>query len=174
MEQSDWHPEEEQYLKDMCAACVKLAAKYRTMHDRHRVLLHRLKIPAIVVGSASGVASFGAQQFPPILQKHLAIGVGIVSVAIAILNTLESYFKVGEVTAASEATIRALQRLRDDIHKELQLPMHLRSSDGITFLRDAYVRYQQIIGEAPLPRRSTVDSRQEDAMRPPPVPAAVP
>ena len=145
-----WLKEEEEYLRGLCANCTRLANVYKGVYAKYKRMQTRLRMPAIIVGSLTGIASFGTSTFPTAAQSYVSIVVGVISVGIAILNTVESFFKVSETTSAASATIVALERLQDDVLKELALPIQDRTTNGITFLRDVYVRYQQILNQAPV------------------------
>lgn len=145
----EWAHEEETYLKEVMKSCDDHAKLFHKVHKKYREFQTRLKIPLIIVGSFSGVASFGTASFPEQWQQFVSLIVGVVSIVIAILNTIESYYKVVETTGESLNTASALERLRDDINKELSIPPASRETRGITYLRDCYVRYQQIVSQSP-------------------------
>lgn len=145
-----WLPDEEIYLHSIQKSCEHLSKLYLQKYKSSKALQTKLKLPAIVVGSFTGVASFGSDAFPKHSQKYVSIGVGIISICIAILNTIESYLKVGENTNSAISAASALQQLREDINKELCLPSSDRIDSGIIFLRDVYTRYVQILTQAPV------------------------
>jgi hypothetical protein len=144
-----WLPEEEMYLHSIQKSAESLAAIYMSEFRHLRTVQAKFKIPIIIVGSFTGVTSFGTEIFPKGAQKWIAVGVGVVSICIAILNSIESYLKIGESANAAINTSNALQQLREDINKELSLPIEDREAAGITVLRDCYTRYQQIVSQAP-------------------------
>lgn len=145
-----WLPEEEIYLHSIQQSCEHLSKLYLAKYKACKSLQTKLKLPAIIVGSFTGIASFGSDSFPPNSQKYVSISVGIITIGIAILNTIESYLKVGENTNSAITAASALQQLREDIHRELSLPISDRIDSGIVFLRDIYTRYVQILTQAPI------------------------
>ena len=145
-----WTQEEEIYLHSIQLSSEELSNTYLNTFRRLRNIQAKIKIPIIIVGSFTGITSFGTDTFPQKAQKWVSIGVGIISIVIAVLNTIESYFKIGENANAAINTTNALQQLREDINKELSLPAIDRQAPGLTFLRDCYTRYQQIISQAPI------------------------
>lgn len=144
-----WIADEEIYLHSIQKSCETLSNEYLKKHRKWMGLQARIKIPVIVIGSFTGITSFGTETFPQNSQKWISVGVGIITVAIAILNTIESYFKIGENANAAITASNALQQLREDINKELSIPEEDRQSPGVTFLRDCFTRYQQILSQAP-------------------------
>lgn len=145
-----WTEEEELYLQSIQDSCEKLSAVYLAGYKRLHRIQAKIKIPVIIIGSFTGITSFGAETFPKYAQKWVSVGVGVVTIGIAILNTIESYFKISENCNAAINTTNALQQLREDINKELSLPTNDRQAPGLTFLRDIYTRYQQILSQAPM------------------------
>lgn len=145
-----WLPDEEIYLHQIQKSCENLSKLYLAKYRACKSLQTKLKLPAIVIGSFTGIASFGSSSFPPDSQHYVSIGVGIVTMCIAILNTIESYLKVGENTNSAISAATALQQLREDVNKELCLPASDRIDSGIVFLRDIYTRYVQILNQAPV------------------------
>lgn len=144
-----WNQDEEIYLHSIQKSCESLSNQYLDKHRKWRLLQAKIKIPVIVIGSFTGITSFGTETFPLESQKWISVGVGVITVGIAILNTIESYFKIGESANAALNASNALQQLREDINKELSIPEEDRQSPGITFLRDCFTRYQQILNQAP-------------------------
>lgn len=144
-----WTQSEEVYLHTIQTACEELSNAYLETYRRLRNIQARIKIPIIIVGSFTGITSFGTETFPQSVQKWVSAGVGVVTICIAIVNSIESYFKIGENANAAINTTNALQQLREDINKELSLPEDDRQAPGLTLLRDCYTRYQQIMSQAP-------------------------
>lgn len=145
-----WLQDEEIYLHSIQKSCEHLSRLYLDKYRQCKSLQTKLKLPAIIVGSFTGITSFGTDSFPQSGRRFVSIAVGIVSIGIAILNTIESYLKVGENTNSAITAATALQKLREDINKELSLPVADRCDNGIIFLRDVYTRYQQILATAPI------------------------
>jgi hypothetical protein len=146
----DWLTEEEDYLRIIATTSIKLSKCYHSIYFKRKTTQTKLKIPAIIIGSFSGVASFGTTTFPKDTQKWVAIIVGVVNICIATLNTLETFFKIGEDMNSAKATSEQLRKIAEDIEKELCLPEENRATSGIQFLRDTYTRYQQVVSNAPM------------------------
>ena len=147
--QMSWLADEEIYLHTIQKSCETLSNEYLKKHRKWKKLQARIKIPVIIIGSFTGITSFGTETFPQYAQKWISVGVGVITVGIAILNTIESYFKIGENANSAINASNALQKLREDINKELSIPEEDRQAPGVTFLRDCFTRYQQILSQAP-------------------------
>lgn len=144
-----WHAEEERYLKQLMSSCESLAQRFKTEHDRVKTLQSRLRIPVIVLSTLAGTASFGSGTFPGSMQMAVGIGVGLVNLAIAIGNAVEAYLKWGDQISACIKASLDLQKLKEKIYLELQLPVDERETDGITMARNSYVEYESIMSAVP-------------------------
>jgi hypothetical protein len=114
----------------------------------HRIQT-KLRLPAIILSSCSGVASFGSSGFTPNTMRYITIGVGVINVLIAIIQTYESYLKIGDIVSKSLSASQSLKKLADDIQCEIFIPIEDRNANGVTFLRDCFSRYQAILDQAP-------------------------
>lgn len=144
-----WLPEEEIYLQDLSRLCQTLSGKYKVYHELYKRRDARFKIPSIIISSITGLTSFGTSNFPPDYIHWVSISVGIASLFIALLNSIEAYMKIGEITAGCIIASINLQKLKEHIDIELFIPVESRSSKGIDFLRDCHIRYEKIIDNSP-------------------------
>ena len=144
-----WMLQEEDYLRHLQLSCTKFSMAYSKLYAALNRKQRYFKIPAIIFGSASGMAAFGTNTFPGVMREYMPVIVGSISVFVAVINSIESYLKVSENMQASLTTHNAFQKLHDDIERELGIHVSNRNGSGINFLRDTYTRYQQIISSAP-------------------------
>lgn len=149
MADARWLDEEEIYLRNLSGLCQELSGRYKKNYEMYKVIQAKFRIPSIVISSITGLTSFGSSNFPPEYRVWVSISVGIASLSIAILNSIESYMKISEnLTGASQASIE-LHKLKEYIDMELALPKENRLTQGIIFLRDCYTRYERILEIAP-------------------------
>lgn len=144
-----WLPEEEVYLRDVSKLCQELSAKYKRYYELYKNRQAKFKIPSIIISSVTGLTSFGTSNFPEKYQKWVSIAVGASSLFIALLNSIESYMKIGETMSGCLQTSISLQKLKEFIDIELSLPLDDRSTQGILFLRDCYSKYEKILDLSP-------------------------
>lgn len=144
-----WHEAEEGYLKQLHDLSLRLSKKYMDLYKVVHAKQTNLRLPAIIMSSLSGVASFGTTTFPSYTQRYVSIAIGLINVSIAMIQTYESYLKIGDIVAKSLTVSTSLKKLADDIFCELFIPVVDRNDDGIVFLRDCANRYQVIIEQAP-------------------------
>lgn len=139
-----WLLEEEVYLKDLSRLSQELSCKFKRYHDIYKERQAKFKIPSIIISSITGIISFGTSNFPPQYSNYVSIGVGISSLFIALLNSIESYMKIGENMSGSIQASMSFQKLKESIDVELTLPIEDRVSQGIIFLRECYSQYEKI------------------------------
>lgn len=145
----EWYDKEESYLKQLHDMCLVQSKEYMDLYRKTHATQTKLRLPAIVMSSFSGVASFGTSSFPKALQKFVSIGVGLINISIAMIQTYESYLKIGDIVSKSLTVANSMKKLADDIYCEIFIPTEDRETAGITFLRDCFSRYQAIIENAP-------------------------
>lgn len=145
----EWLPGEERYLEKLRHIVREMYSEYKELHVYSRTIHRRIRLPAIVISSLGGVASFGTTTFPTTIQKYVSIAVGATSILIALLNTIEGFLKLEERASGSLTATRSLEKLCDDIECEISLPVRDRQTTGAVFVRDCYMRFQQILDSAP-------------------------
>jgi hypothetical protein len=144
-----WFDKEEEYLKYLQQLSQHLSDRYMDLYKITHAKQTKLRLPAIVLSSFSGVASFGSSSFPADYQKYVSIVVGLINITIAMIQTYESYLKISDTVSKALTVATNLKKLADDIHCEMYIPIEDRETNGITFLRDAFSRYGAIIYQAP-------------------------
>jgi hypothetical protein len=158
-----WCEREEEYLELLHKTCLELAEVYRKLYVESSRIQNKLRLPAIILSSLSGAASFGASSFasssadPTKTQGYISISIGIVNVFIATIQTYESFKKIADTVSKSISTCLALKKLSEDIHCMIFIPPGDRDTAGVMYLRDAFNRYQSIIDQAPALEFATKD-----------------
>lgn len=145
-----WLPEEEAYLTEMSRTCEVLSTKYKHYYEVYKKAQARFKIPSIIISSLTGLTSFlGTSDFPEETRNWIPIAVGISSLFIAILNSIESYMKIGETMSGCLQSSISLQKLKETIDLEIAVPIDDRNDNGIVFVRECYAKYEKILELAP-------------------------
>lgn len=152
----EWSHEQEQYLQDLKCISEELSlihkASFRELKKKERYY----RIPCIIIGSISGTMSFGTNTFPASFQRFVSILVGGVSLSIAILQSIESYLKIGERMAGHISASQGYSKLAEDIHLELRLQIDDRCSTGISFTRACYERFEKLNSIAPYTKEALI------------------
>jgi hypothetical protein len=144
-----WFDTEENYLNMLSIKYEELADQYMLLYEGSFKKQTGFRLPAIALSSISGIFSFGSSSFPTNSQKYVSIGVGIINIFIAMLQTFESYFKVNDIVVKSLNVSLTLRKLSDKIHCELCIPVANRTSSGDQYLRDIQNEYEKVISDAP-------------------------
>ncbi|QIG60185.1 hypothetical protein [Dishui Lake large algae virus 1] len=158
-----WCEREEEYLQLLQKTCLELSEVYRLLYISTSKIQNKLRLPAIILSSLSGAASFGSASFaeatanPARSQNYISISIGIVNVFIAMIQTYESFKKIADTVSKSISTSTALKKLSEDIHCMVFIPTGDRDTAGIMYLRDAFNRYQSIMDQAPPLEHATND-----------------
>lgn len=149
-----WKPDQEAYLRELSKVCLTLSVRYKIEYDHYRKLEARFQLPAIVVSSGIGLTAFGTNQFNADAQRTINITMGVVGLCLGILNSVQSYLKIGANMSGCLLASCNLQRLKESVDLELSLPVEDRSNSGLVFLREAYNNYETHISAAPPVLRS--------------------
>jgi hypothetical protein len=150
----EWLPEEVSYLKCLSKTSEELSVKLKRTYSRYKKYQARFRIPAIIVSALAGLFSFGNANFPQQYQSLVSVVTGCCSVAIAVLNSIETYMKIGETMSSCMVAAMAFHRLKERIDCELSLPIADRSVDGLRFVRECAQTYERIYQTAPSLLRS--------------------
>jgi len=148
-EANRWLYEEELYLRELSRLCQELSNKYKLYYELYKKRQARFRIPSIIISSVTGLLSFGSTNYPENSRKYVSITVGIASLCIALLNSIETYMKIGENMTGSAQASNELQKLKEYIDMEISIPLEHRPTQGIIFLRDCYTRYERIMDISP-------------------------
>lgn len=144
-----WPREEEEYLMKVSDQCQHLSIQYNEIYNTYKVHETRFKLPVIILGSVVGMLSFGASQFGPDNTDRITIGVGVSSIVISVVSSIEAYLKIGETMTNSLVTATHLKKLKEKIDIELAVTAPYRTSSSTLFLRTCHGEYMDIIEKAP-------------------------
>lgn len=160
-----WPREEEEYLMKVSDQCQDLSTKYNEIYNTYKVHETRFKLPVIVLGSVVGMLSFGASQFGNDNTDRITIGVGVSSIVISIISSIEAYLKIGETMTNSLVTATQLKKLKEKIDIELAVLPEYRTSLSTVFLRQCHGEYMDIIEKAPPLQFKGILSRLRNSLR---------
>lgn len=141
----EWSPENEKILVEWCdiAQCYKWLnrrahAKYSTLHAYYT-------IPAIVLSTITGTASFAQQNLPDNMKAYAPAIIGSVNIAIGILATLQQFLKISELNEAHRVASIAWDKFARNIRIEIAKAPDERPDAGIflKFNRDEYDRLME-------------------------------
>ena len=144
-----WKPDQESYLRELSKVCETLSTRYKQEYDHYRKLEAKFQIPAVIVSASLGIAAFGNNQFSLDAQRNINITMGIVGLALGILNSVQSYLKIAATASGCLLASANLQKLKESVDLEVSLSVEDRTTSGIVFLRNAASEYEKFIDAAP-------------------------
>lgn len=145
---TDWCEQEEKYLTELIKISQYFSQRYNLTFLQYKRIQNRMRIPQIVLSSAGALISFGSSAFPN-YNSEISISVGVSSLIVALIGSIEGLFKVNEtITGALQASIDFM-KLAESITVELCLPRHKRNSSGLLYVRQSFSLFERITETAP-------------------------
>jgi hypothetical protein len=140
----EWNPRLEHYFAGTGEKANSLSWLHKKSEARYSRLRNYTDLPVIVLGVLNGATSIGsASLFGD--DKMASVGVGIVALGAALLNTISSYF--GWARRAEGHRIASLQysKLYRFLCVQMSLPRHERMtpSDLLRHTKESYDRLQE-------------------------------
>jgi len=134
-----WNPDLENVVKNDGEQCQSLFWMHNEADNWSAKRNDGIQIPAIILASVTGFLSATSTLIPP-------VGIGAMALSVGILNTLNAYYKFGQISEAHRLTAQLYFKAYKITETELALPIHQREH-AITILqnlRDTMVRISEI------------------------------
>lgn len=141
----EWSPENEKILVEWC----DVAQCYKWLNMRSHTKFSRLHawftIPAIILSTISGTASFAQSSFPVSTQVYVPMAVGSLNIFIGILTTIQQYLKISELNESHRVSSIAWDKFARNIRIELAKKPEERLDAGafIKHCRDEFDRLME-------------------------------
>ena len=130
----EWSPENEAILVEWC----DIGSVYKWLHTRAQQMYSRLHawftIPAIVLSTISGTASFAQTSLPLAYQSYSPLAIGGLNIFIGIFSTVAQYMKISELNESFRVAAIAWDKYSRNIRIELA-KAPLERTDAYTFLK---------------------------------------
>ena len=141
----EWSPENEKILVEWCdvAQCYKWLNM--RAHNKYSRLHAWFTIPAIILSTISGTASFAQSSFPVSTQEFVPMAVGSLNIFIGILTTIQQYLKISELNESHRVSSIAWDKFARNIRIELAKKPEERLDAGafIKHCRDEFDRLME-------------------------------
>lgn len=149
-----WSPENEEILVEWC----DIAQCYKWLHMRANQgfsTMHAwFTIPAIVLSTISGTASFAQASLPANLQLYAPMAIGSLNIFIGILTTIQQYLKISELNEAHRVSAIAWDKFARNIRIELA-KTPLERMDASHFLKMSRQEFDRLMETSPAVPEST-------------------
>jgi hypothetical protein len=150
----EWSNENEKILVEWC----DIAKCYKWLHTRaHQNFSKKhawFTIPAIILSTISGTASFAQGSLPVSMQMYAPMVIGSVNIFIGILTTIQQYLKISEYNESHRVSAISWDKFARNIRIELAKHPDERSMDAGQFLkinRDEFDRLMETSPSVPIP-----------------------
>uniref|UniRef100_A0A6C0C192 SMODS and SLOG-associating 2TM effector domain-containing protein n=1 Tax=viral metagenome TaxID=1070528 RepID=A0A6C0C192_9ZZZZ len=144
----EWSPENEMILVEWCDA----AQCYKWLHSRSHVRYASANawftIPAIVLSTISGTASFAQTSLPDEYKPLAPVAIGSLNIFIGILTTIQQYLKISELNEAHRAMSIAWDKYARNIRIELS-KAPIERSDATSFLKHTRQEFDRLMETSP-------------------------
>jgi len=146
--QIEWSPENEVIMVEWC----DVAQCYKWLHSRaHEKYASRnawYTIPAIVLSTISGTASFAQTSLPVQYQGFAPMVIGSINILVGILTTVQQYLKISELNEAHRVASISWDKFARNIRIELAKKPDERMDAG-HFLKINRQEYDRLMETSP-------------------------
>ena len=144
----DWTTENENIMIEWC----DIAQCYKWLNTRaHQKYSHRhawFTIPAIVLSTITGTASFAQTSLPINYQPYAPMVIGSINICIGILTTIQQYLKISELNESHRVAAIAWDKFARNIRIELAKSPLERTECG-HFLKHNRQEYDRLMETSP-------------------------
>ena len=115
----EWSPENEMIIVEWCdsAQCYKWL--HARSHEKYSSKNAWFTIPAIVLSTISGTASFAQKSVPLEYQDYAPMIIGAINISVGILTTIQQYLKIAEYNEAHRVSAISWDKFARNIRIEL-------------------------------------------------------
>jgi len=144
----EWSPENEEIMVEWC----DVAQCYKWLNNRAHIGYSKqhawYTIPAIILSTISGTASFAQTSLPKQAQDFAPVVIGTINIFIGILTTIQQYLKISELNESHRVSSIAWDKFARNIRIELAKKPEERLDAG-TFLKHCRDEYDRLMETSP-------------------------
>ena len=144
----EWSPENEMIMVEWC----DIAQCYKWMNSRSHAKYSRLHawytIPAIILSTLSGTASFAQASIPDSYKQYAPAAIGSLNIFIGILTTIQQYLKISELNEAHRISSISWDKFARNIRIELAKRPEERCDAG-SFLKLCRGEFDRLMETSP-------------------------
>lgn len=152
----EWSPDNEQIMIEWCdvGQCYKWL-NYRS-HSKLSTMHAWFTIPAIVLSTISGTASFAQESFPDHIKSYAPAIIGSINIFIGILTTIQQYLKISELNEAHRVSAISWDKFARNIRIELAKKPAERDKAG-NFLKQCRQEFDRLMETSPSINDNVID-----------------
>jgi hypothetical protein len=152
----EWSPENETIMVEWC----DIAQCYKWLHAKAHAIYKAKNawytIPAIVLSTISGTASFAQTSLPISYQSYSPMVIGGINIFIGILTTVQQYLKISELNEAHRVSSISWDKFARNIRIELAKHPDERMEAG-SFLKMNRQEFDRLMETSPMIDEKIVD-----------------
>jgi len=150
-----WSPDNEEILIEWC----DVAQCYKWLNFRSHTKLASQQawftIPAIILSTITGTASFAQETFPPNIKQYAPAIIGSINILVGILTTIQQYLKVSEKNEAHRVSAISWDKFARNVRIELAKKPEERDKAG-HFIKACRLEFDRLMETSPSIENSTV------------------
>jgi len=143
-----WSPDNEAILVEWC----DVAQCYKWLNFRSHTKLASQQawftIPAIILSTITGTASFAQETFPPNIKDYAPAIIGSINILVGILTTIQQYLKVSEKNEAHRVAAIAWDKFARNVRIELAKKPEERDKAG-HFIKACRLEFDRMMETSP-------------------------
>jgi len=144
----EWSKENEVIMVEWCdvAQCYKWLNS--RAHMKYAYMNAWFTIPAIVLSTVSGTASFAQASIPVAYQTYAPMVIGSINILIGILTTVQQYLKISELNESHRVSAISWDKFARNIRIELAKAPKERA-DAATFIKLSRQEFDRLMETSP-------------------------
>lgn len=151
-----WSQDNEKILVEWC----DIAQCYKWLNFRCHIKLSTMQawftIPAIILSTITGTASFAQSTLPPHIQNYAPAMIGTVNILVGILTTIQQYLKVSEKNESHRVSSIAWDKFARNIRIELAKKPDERDNAG-HFIKMSRQEFDRLMETSPSIDEKTIN-----------------
>lgn len=144
-----WNSENENIMIEWCdiAQCYKWM--HMRAHQRYSTYNMLYTIPAIILSTISGTASFATSGMTGMEAKYAPMAIGAVNIFVGILTTIQQYLKITEINEGHRVSTISWDKFARNISIEISKPPTERT-DAAIFFKNTRNEYDRLMETCPI------------------------
>ena len=144
----EWSKENELIMVEWCdiAQCYKWLNS--RSHMKYAYMNAWFTIPAIVLSTITGTASFAQGSIPVAYQTYAPMAIGSINICIGILTTVQQYLKISELSEGHRVSSISWDKFARNIRIELSKSIKDRS-DAAVFIKTCRLEFDRLMETSP-------------------------